>query len=87
MYIHIKFYPKKLDIVRQNEKFTIIIKTLEKVIEQREYLMNLTNIYTKKIMFLESEVTKLMEISVSDDIVIQELSRRKNIYKKRNAIS
>ena len=38
-------------------------------------------------MFLESEVTKLMEISVSDDIVIQELSRRKNIYKKRNAIS
>ena len=70
MYIHIKFYPKKLDIVRQNEKFTTIIKTLEKVIEQREYLMNLTNIYTKKIMFLESEVTKLMEISVSDDIVI-----------------
>ena len=33
-------------------------------------------------MFLKSEVTKLMEISVSDDIVIQELSRRKNIYKK-----
>ena len=60
----------------------LLYETLEKVIEQRDYLMNLTKIYTKKIMFLESEVTKLMEISVADDIVMEELSRIKNIYKK-----
>ena len=33
-------------------------------------------------MFLESKITKLIEITVSDDIVMEELSRRKNIYKK-----
>ena len=60
----------------------LLYETLEKVIEQRDYLMNLMKTYTKKIMFLESEVTKLMEISVADDIVMKELSRRKNIYKK-----
>ena len=61
----------------------LLYETLEKVIEQRDYLMNLTKIYTKKIMFLESEVTKLMEISVADDIVMKELSRKKIFIKKK----
>ena len=61
----------------------LLYETLEKVIEQRDYLMNLTKIYTKKIMFLESEVTKLIEVSVSDDVVNQELSRRKTFIKKK----
>ena len=51
----------------------LLYETLEKVIEQRDYLMNLTKIYRKKIMFLESVVTKLIEISFSDDVVNQEL--------------
>ena len=45
--------------------------------------MNLTKIYTKEIMFLEPEVTKLMEISVSDDVVIKELIRKKTFIKKK----
>ena len=60
----------------------LLYETLEKVIDQRDYLMNLTKIYTKKVMFLESKVTKLIETTVSNDIVMEELSRRKNIYKK-----
>tara|TARA_S200000501_G_C20737944_1_gene705994 strand:+ start:167 stop:370 length:204 start_codon:yes stop_codon:yes gene_type:complete len=66
-----------------DKKLELALKTVDEVIEQRDWLMNMTKINRNRIDFFESEVSKLTDIANANTIVLKELAERKNIYKKQ----